>query len=75
MIQNLTAAQLDALKQALTHDLCRESFHFFVKTFWSLCDGSEFKDNWHIRLICQTLERVERGEIQHIYICVPPGST
>ena len=65
---------LKELRNKLTHDLCKESFHTFVQTFWEAADGTTFIDNWHIEYLCTTLEAIYKNTIQHCYIAVPPGS-
>jgi predicted phage terminase large subunit-like protein len=47
--------------------------HEFVKCAWSLIEPGEFKDNWHIKAICEHLEAVTRGDIQNLLILVPPA--
>lgn len=54
----------------------RGSLHEFVKMAWPLVEpGTPFKDNWHVRLVCDHLEAVSRGEIRKLIINVPPGSS
>lgn len=54
--------------------LCRESLHEFVKEFWSVVESQPFVDGWHIRVICEHLEAVTRGDIKRIVVNVPPGT-
>ena len=60
---------------------CIGSFYFFFKTFWPEFSGENMVDNWHIKLICDTLqkygEKIARGEElrKTIVINVPPGSS
>lgn len=59
---------------------CRRSFYYFFLEFWDTIEAVEFKDNWHIKYICDELqaiyERWERGESQQdTIINVPPGSS
>ncbi len=51
----------------------RCSFYEFVKMAWPHILPYEFKDGWHIRLICDVLERCYRGELRKIVINIPPG--
>jgi len=60
---------------------CVESFYFFFKTMWSEFSGEDFIDNWHIELICNTLQKygemIARGDElrKTVIINVPPGSS
>lgn len=47
---------------------------FFIKAFHTICPGTEFQDNWHINLIAEYLEAVQRGEIKRLIINIPPRS-
>lgn len=44
-----------------------------VKMAWHLVEPVEFKDNWHIPVLCEHLQAVSSGEIQRLVINVPPG--
>lgn len=67
------------LALALTHvedELARRSLHQFVQTYWHIVEPDiPFIDNWHIRVICEHLEAVTRGEIKNLLINVPPGTS
>lgn len=47
--------------------------HAFVQLAWHVIEAEEFKDNWHIALVCAHLEAVTRGEIKELIINIPPG--
>jgi len=48
----------------------------FVRFFWPVVEpGVQFADDWHIRLICNHLEAVSRGEIDRLIINQPPGTS
>lgn len=52
---------------------CEESFYEFVKAAWHVIEpGKKFRDNWHIRLICDLLERAYRREVRRAIINIPP---
>lgn len=56
--------------------LCEKSLHSFVKEAWKIVEpDSPFRDNWHIRGICQHLESVAKGQILQLLINVPPGTS
>lgn len=48
------------------------SLHAFVRQMWRYVDPAPFKDNWHIRVICEHLEAVTRGDIRRLLINIPP---
>ena len=76
-LSNLTA---DALRLA-TAELCKRSFYHFLVYFWPTIVDEDFQDNWHIRYICEEMqkaaERVFRNEPKEydLIINVPPGSS
>ena len=52
------------------------SLHAFVQKFWHIIEQeAEFKDNWHLHVVCQHLEAVHRGDIKNLIINVPPGTS
>lgn len=71
---NLDNINLDQLELQLENELSKDSFSYFVKSFWEECDQSKLVWNWHIEYMCNTLEAVFADKIQHCYIAVPPGS-
>lgn len=60
---------------------CIDSFYFFFKSFWPEFSGEDYVDNFHVKLICDTLqrygERIARGDEMRktVIINVPPGSS
>jgi predicted phage terminase large subunit-like protein len=47
---------------------------FLLKCFYTLAPGTKFIDNWHIDLILEYLEEIERCHISRLIINVPPRS-
>lgn len=63
------------LRRQVLNELCKKSFHDFVKYAWPLVEPDiKFRDNWHILALCQHLEAVADGRIKQLLINVPPGS-
>ena len=61
--------------EALRRDMAR-SLHAFLVAAWPEVEpAKDFVDGPHIRLICDTLERVTSGEITRLVINVPPRTT
>ena len=62
-------------------ELNNRSLHHFLRWSWTILDAQDFVDNWHIRYLCQELEKVayrvgNRMPKEHdLLINVPPGST
>lgn len=55
--------------------IMKNDFHAFIeRSFRELNPSTEFKDNWHIAVLADRLERVRRGEIKRLIINVPPRS-
>jgi predicted phage terminase large subunit-like protein len=47
----------------------------FVRAAWDQVETTPYVDGEHIRVICQVLEAVHRGEIPRLIINIPPGCT
>lgn len=53
----------------------------FLKVFWNEVSEDEFKDNWHIKLICDELQLVaervseNKPKLYDLVINVPPGTS
>lgn len=60
---------------AIDRELVRRGgLYAFVKLAWHIAEpGQPFQDNWHIRLICEELEKVSRKETIKLLINIPPG--
>jgi len=53
--------------------LLPQSLHEFVKATWHVIEpGVPFKDNWHLKLICDHLQAVTEGKLKRLIINVPP---
>lgn len=66
---------------AIKSERCRRSLYYFVKYFWDTIIAEDFKDNWHIKFLCdeiqEVLERVIANEtkLYDLIINIPPGTT
>lgn len=60
---------------------CINNFYYFFKMFWDEFSGEKYIDNFHIKLICDTLqeygEKIAKGDElrKTLIINVPPGSS
>ena len=54
--------------------LYRESFADFARAAWPVISKRRLVWGWHLDLICDTLERVARGELSRVIFNVPPRS-
>lgn len=66
--------------EAVRAERCRRSFYYFFKEFWGTIEAVELIDNWHIKFICDELQKVyetwDSGVSQDdVIINVPPGSS
>lgn len=74
-------AELDVEEAQLVGSICRDSFFEFVQEFWELVSQERPVWNWHIRYLCnrvqRIMERVFRGEPKKcdLVINIPPGTT
>lgn len=72
--RRLTPGRLDDLRLRLRLERAWRSLYDFLQLFWTVVEpGRDFDPNWHVRAICDELERVTRGEIKRLVICIPPG--
>jgi len=70
------AIQREKNRERIRRRIVSEGFYSFVKFFWSTVEpGVPFSDGWHIKLICDHLEAVSRGEIEGLIINQPPGTS
>lgn len=73
----------EAVKNPLQgmRSLVRGNLYLFLRYFWPEYSEDAFSDNWHIKYICDELERVARRVANNqpkeydLVINVPPGST
>jgi predicted phage terminase large subunit-like protein len=69
--QEALARELEAVETAL----CQKSLRAFLEKVWPIVEPvKDFVPNWHIDVLCETLERVTRGEITRLLVNVPPGT-
>lgn len=54
-------------------ELSRRAFYRFAKLAWEHAGEPEYRDNWHVRLYCNRLEKVYRKEIMDLVVNIPPG--
>lgn len=67
--------QDESLAEAVDAQLAKIDLYEFVKQTWPIIEpGRAMQDNWHIKVICDKLEAVSRGEIKRLIINVPPRS-
>ncbi len=68
-------------RDALEASITRDSFHEFVLRFWDTFIPEKLVHNWHIEVLCETLqdvaERLFRGEPKKhdLVINIPPGTS
>ena len=58
---------------AIETEQARRHLHRFAQEAWHVIEpATTFVDNWHIRVICEHLEAVSRGEVRKLVINIPP---
>ncbi len=80
--------KIDELNKQLLYSIykdlsekCIESYYVFFKTFWDLLNNEILVDNWHIKYLCDDLQKlsvylVDRKEKPYDEIInIPPGTT
>jgi predicted phage terminase large subunit-like protein len=66
-----------ACRSDIEAELCRRSLYEFTKRAWFIVEPADkYVDNWHIRLICDALQKQIEGDPKYrkILIMVPPGT-
>ncbi|MCC8153789.1 MAG: heat-shock protein Hsp70 [Tannerellaceae bacterium] len=69
------------LARAVQSDECRKSFYYFVKTFWGVIIPEEPVFNWHIKYLCDELQKLSYYIVNRLpkpydmIINIPPGAT
>lgn len=54
-------------------EVLKRNFNTYFRACWKTIEpGVPFLDNWHVDTICDHLQAVTRGQIQHLIINIPP---
>lgn len=62
-------------------EMCKRSFYYFLKHFWSSVSNDPFSPNWHIEYICKELQSLaenlgnKKPRPYDLIINIPPGTT
>ena len=62
-------------------ELCKRSFYYFFKEFWSIIIPDEAVYNWHIKYLCDELQKTvedvrdRKPKVSDTIINIPPGTT
>ena len=62
-------------------DQCRQSFFYFVQTFWDVIIKEEPTYNWHIPYLCEELQKLSVSIVARepkpydLIVNIPPGTT
>lgn len=68
------------LKEEVARE-CAKSLYTFLRNFWSVLNHDPFIDNWHIKAICDELQRYgeqvirQEDALPDMIINIPPGSS
>jgi len=63
---------LRAKRKQQLKELAEGSLYEFFKQSWPYFDSVDFMGNWHLEVVCDHLEAVNRGEIKRLIVNVPP---
>lgn len=69
------------VRNALRRELFRQSYYEFFKYFWSETSPEPLTDNWHIRVLCDELQKIahnlkdRKNKEYDLVINVPPASS
>lgn len=68
------AAQLEQIRIEVAKRQCA-TMKGFVAYFWDVVEpGTDLRWNWHLDVLCEDLEALERGSITKEIVNVPPGT-
>lgn len=73
-VANKFYAQQEVIDHSLEEEkaILKDSFYEFVKAAWPYCGSTqEFRDNWHIRVICEHMEEFFTGGITYFLLNIP----
>ena len=73
--QDLTVADAFTELDEIEAEFARKSLRLFLPRFWSVIEPEQpFLPNWHINLMCNELEALEKGDVVREIFNVPPGT-
>lgn len=74
-ISKLSGRERQALREWVKTQLAQQSFYEFVLQAWHVVEPENpFRDNWHIRAMCEHLQAVAEGRAGDTIANVPPGT-
>jgi len=73
-LQQAALAELAKRELAKKYESERDDLYTFIKSYWATERRENLVENWHIKLICEKLEKVHNREIKRLIINVPPRS-
>jgi predicted phage terminase large subunit-like protein len=71
----------DDVYMDVAREVCRESFEEFVKQYWPVIIGEKLQWNWHMKVICDEMQRVAervfagKAKEEDLIVNVPPGTS
>ena len=69
----MSGVSADQLRKIERH-LCETSFYYFVQLAWSKIDQAVYKDNYHVKVVCDHLQAVAEGRARkNLLINICPG--
>jgi len=75
LAHNLDDPQWTLAEKSMLKYHCENSLFAFFRYFFKIRTGQKVIQSKHHKIICETLERVARGEITRLIINIPPGYT
>lgn len=83
LMQKIKNKNIDWVKASYEAEaiLCRRSLFRFVRTFWSVIIQEEPIYNWHIKYLCDELQKIaenvaaRKPKLYDLIINIPPGTT
>jgi predicted phage terminase large subunit-like protein len=68
-------ASLSGIGDKLHAFQLKDSLLKFTREAWEILEPEhDFVENWHVEVLCELLEQIERGQVKRTIINVPPGT-
>jgi len=62
----------EQVRKAAEKAICEKSLYHFVRLGWKHVDPAEFVDDWHIKVVCDELQKLWESETLRLIINIPP---
>lgn len=71
-LQKLMKEQPAIYKALLSKMAAEASLYEFLRQAWPAMEATEFQESWHLKVVCDELQKVTEGEKRYLLINLPP---